>query len=87
LFNAVSHKYEFLLHTSKLSIQEKNKLIKFLIEREKLSAVTFESLAGTNDEDRANFASRLTSIEDGIKEILIDPVDYQRYEYLKNRSL
>jgi uncharacterized membrane protein len=87
LFGAVSHKYEFLLHTVKLSTNEKKELINFLIEREKLSAVTFQSLAETNDEERANFASRLTSIEKSIKDILIDPVDYQRYEYLKNRSL
>jgi hypothetical protein len=87
MFGAVSQKYEFLLHTVKLSIKDKNELLNFLIEREKLSSVTFQSLAETSDEERAGFASKLTSIEDSIKEILIDPIDYQRYEYLRKQSL
>ncbi|MGD9170507.1 MAG: hypothetical protein PVI97_10680 [Candidatus Thiodiazotropha sp.] len=87
LLGAVSHKYEFLLHTAKLPENDKKELINFLIEREKLNSVTFQSLAETNDEERANFASKLTSIEESIKNILIDQVDYQRYEYLKDRRL
>jgi hypothetical protein len=87
LLGAVSHKYEFLLHTAKLPENDKKELINFLIEREKLNSVTFQSLAETNDEERANFASKLTSIEESIKDILIDQVDYQRYEYLKDRRL
>lgn len=87
LFGAVSHKYEFLLHTVKLSIDDKQELLSYLIEREKLSAVTLKSLVATNEKERENFALRLKSTEESIKVILRDPVDYQRYEYLKNRSL
>jgi hypothetical protein len=87
LYGAVSHKYEFLLHTAKLSIYDKKELLSFLIEREKLNSVTFLSLAETNDVERADFTSKLTSIEESIKKILIDPVDLQRYEYLRKQSL
>jgi hypothetical protein len=87
LLGAVSQKYEFLLRTVKLQIEQKKKLLKFLIEREKLNSVALSSLAQTNDEERSNYAARLTDVEKSIKEILMDSVDYQRYEYLRNRSL
>jgi CRISPR/Cas system CSM-associated protein Csm4 (group 5 of RAMP superfamily) len=87
LFRAVSNKYEFLLQTVKLSTKNKKELMNHLIDREKLSGVTFRSLVEIDDEERVNFVTRLASAEDSIKEILRDPVDYERYEYLKDRTL
>jgi archaellum component FlaF (FlaF/FlaG flagellin family) len=87
LLRAVSNKYEFLLESVQISASDKKQLLQNLIEREKLNGVTFQSLVETDDAERADYASRLDSAEDHIKELLKDPVDYNRYQYLKDKSL
>jgi hypothetical protein len=87
LVRAINHKYEFLLQTAQLDEKEKNQLLRFLVKRERLSGVTFQSLVETDDAAREEFVSEMAEIENKIEELLRDPVDYKRYTYLKNRSL
>jgi hypothetical protein len=87
MIRAVRHKYEFLLHSVQLSSNEKKQLLHLLTEREKLNGVTFQSLVETSEVERMGFLSRLASAEDNIKKLLNDPIDYDRYMYLKDRSL
>jgi hypothetical protein len=87
LIRAVNHKYEFLLRSAQLKEQEKKRLLHLLVKREKLSSVTFQSFVEAGDAAREEIVTKLAVAESNIKDLLVDPIDYDRYEYLKNRTV
>lgn len=87
---AVVHKYEFLLETAQLDNAEKKRLRRLLLKREQLAnsldliADGYQSGGG---EDSSTLQKQMTKVENDIQAMLGDPVDYSRYEFLRQRSL
>jgi len=85
---AISNKYEFLLTTVEIDEADKKVLSRLLLEREKLAAQIDELALNENvAEDSTKFEKQLAEVETRIENLLKDPVDYTRYQYLRERSL
>lgn len=85
---AVEQKYDFLLETALVGKAEKKELLKLLLERERL--VNLANLAGNKgvtNSDPQQLQTDLENIESQIQVLLQDPLDYQRYEVLRQRKL
>lgn len=83
---AVIHKYEFILDTAQIEESDKKRLRRVLTERETLAA-QLEQAAGDPSANTGELETRLAKAEDEIANLLKDPMDYTRYEYLRERSL
>jgi D-arabinose 1-dehydrogenase-like Zn-dependent alcohol dehydrogenase len=83
---AIWHKYEFLLETANLTIEDKKLLSQFLVKREKLNEMVTLTNLGDFDAPMQELTYQLEDIEEYIKDLLKDPVDYRRYNYLKERN-
>lgn len=81
---AVTHKYEFILETAQIDEGDKKRLRRLLLEREQLAGQLEQQ---QSDADSSELEAKLASVEKNIEDLLKDPVDYTRYEYLKQRSL
>jgi phage host-nuclease inhibitor protein Gam len=86
-FRAVSHKYEFLLESAQITVAEKKRLSRLLVEREKLHGIVVKPEMKAVDKEKEEFVNRLTNVEENIKDLLKDPTDYERYNQLKAGSL
>lgn len=82
---AISNKYEFLLKTAQIEASDKKRLGRLLLEREKLAQQV--NNASTSQPAPEKMQEQLASIEQRIENLLTDPIDYSRYEYLKERNL
>lgn len=84
---AVGQKYDFLLETALISKAEKKELLRLLLERERLANLLdiAKNEAGSTDTDQLQ--TDLDNIESQIQVVLQDPLDYQRYEVLRQREL
>lgn len=87
---AVEQKYDFLLETAMIGKAEKKELLRLLMERERLAnlidiAQNEPGLAGDNDPQQLQ--TDLGNVESQIQVVLQDPLDYQRYEVLRQRKL
>lgn len=85
---AVGQKYDFLLETALISEIEKKQLLKLLLERERLANMLdiAEKESGL-DLDPGQLQTDLDNIESQIQVLLQDPLDYQRYEVLRQREI
>jgi len=82
---AISNKYEFLLKTAQIEASDKKRLGRLLLEREKLAQQVNNASASQPAPEKMQ--EQLASIEQRIENLLTDPIDYSRYEYLKERNL
>lgn len=82
---AVTNKYEFLLESAQIDAADKKLLRKLLLQREKLTNAIM--LAEQNATDSGEMVIQLYDVEDQIQLVLTDPLDYDRYEFLKERHL
>jgi len=83
---AVTNKYEFLLASAQVVSEEKIELRRLLTRRERIAnAMAFAAYDPNIDLSVLN--EDLYEIEDSISLLLTDPIDYQRYESLRDRSL
>ncbi|MBX2858876.1 MAG: hypothetical protein KTR17_09455 [Cellvibrionaceae bacterium] len=83
---AVNHKYEFIILTAQIDDDEKERLKKLLLLRERLS----RQLVVAEQQEQPNLPEiedKLYNIEDEIELVLNDPLDYYRYELIKQRPL
>jgi hypothetical protein len=84
---AIRHKYEFLLETAKITTEDKKLLNQLLVKRERLNGMVGQLDLESVDAYMQDLTYKLAGIEEYIKDLLNDPVDYRRYSYLKERSL
>ncbi|MBL4827373.1 MAG: hypothetical protein JKY66_06620 [Spongiibacteraceae bacterium] len=88
---AIGHKYEFLLQSARVNADEKKRLQGLLMERERLvntieqQALSEQSTRAVNDNE--SLQSAFSEVEEQIHALLSDPVDYGRYQYLKQKLL
>ncbi|WP_185235290.1 hypothetical protein [Teredinibacter franksiae] len=83
---AVSHKYEFLLLTAQLDADDKKLLRRLLVRRERLENTVI--LAEQNGSDIiTELEYQLYEVEDQLQILIADPLDYQRYNFLRNKQL
>lgn len=83
---AVNHKYEFIILTAQIESDEKERLKKLLLLRERLA----RQLVVAEEQEQPNLPDiedKLYNIEDEIELVLNDPLDYYRYELIKQRPL
>lgn len=82
---AVTNKYEFLLVTAQVDEADRTVLRRLLVQRERLAnALAFAEQEGSAD---SSMRSKLADVENQIQIVLSDPLDYERYEFLRERSL
>jgi len=85
---AVSNKYEFLLLTAQVEQSERKRLKSLLLSRERLtSALVVAEQEEKSGQQIGDIESKLYKIEDQIELVLNDPLDYHRYELIKQRQL
>jgi hypothetical protein len=84
---AIRNKYEFLLETANITTDDKKLLDQLLVKREKLNGMVSQLDLDSVDAYMQDLTYKLVGIEEYIKDLLKDPVDYRRYSYLKERSL
>jgi len=85
---AVYHKYEFLLLTAQIEKNEKNRLKRLLLNRERLTnALVVAEQEEKSGQQIGEIEDKLYNIEDQIELVLNDPLDYHRYELIKQRQL
>lgn len=83
---AVTNKYDFLLETAQLQDTGKQRLRRLLTQRENLAnQIAFAE--HDTEADLINLDDALYKVEDQIYLLLKDPIDYERYQYLKQRDL
>jgi len=83
---AVSHKYEFLLLTAQLDADDKKLLRRLLVRRERLENTVI--LAEQNGSGNiTELEDQLYEVEDQLQVLIADPLDYQRYDFLRNKQL
>lgn len=82
---AVTNKYEFLLVSAQVDDADRDLLRRLLVQRERLAnEIAFAEQEGAVD---SSLEDKLFDVEDQIQLVLNDPLDYERYEFLKERSL
>lgn len=82
---AITNKYEFLLVTAQVDEADRTVLRRLLVQRERLAnALAFAEQEGSADSAMRN---KLEDVENQIQVVLNDPLDYERYEFLRERSL
>lgn len=87
---AVGQKYDFLLETALIGKAEKKELLRLLMERERIANLINIAKGGSGsagDTDSQQPQTDLDNIESQIQVLLQDPLDYQRYEVLRQRKL
>ncbi|HEX7025950.1 MAG TPA: hypothetical protein VF268_01775 [Gammaproteobacteria bacterium] len=85
---AISQKYDFLLETALISETEKKQLLKLLLERERLvNLIEIAEKESGSDLNLQRLQTDLDNVESQIQVLLQDPLDYQRYEVLRQREL
>ena len=86
---AVVHKYEFLLGSAMINDTEKHRLRRLLMERERLvNAINLANNGSPKvNADPGQLETDLEDVEQQIQVVLIDPLDYQRYQFLSERAL
>ena len=86
---AVVHKYEFLLGSAMINDTEKRTLRRLLMERERLvNAINLASNGNVAGKaDPGQLTTELEDVEQQIQVVLMDPLDYQRYQFLSERAL
>lgn len=88
---AVEQKYDFLLETAMVGKAEKKQLLKLLTERERLANLLNIAQGGAEEaagaDDPQLLQTDLDNVESQIQVLLQDPLDYQRYEILRQRKL
>ena len=86
---AVVHKYEFLLETAQLNNADKKNLRRLLLKREQMANALDLIAEGRQmaDTDSSTLQKKLAGIEDDIQVILVNSLDYSRYEFLRERNL
>jgi len=85
---AVNHKYEFLILSAQIEKSEKKILKRLLLQRERLSnQLVVAEQEEQNGIELGAIEDRLYNVEDQIELVLNDPLDYHRYELIKQRQL
>ena len=84
---AVFHKYEFLILSAQIEADEKELLKKLLLRRERLSNQLVVAEQGEQVGNIDDIEDKLYNIEDQIELVLHDPLDYHRYELIKQSQL
>ncbi len=83
---AVGRKYEFLLITAQVDENEKKLLERLLVRRERLADAVYQAeLQGADN--FAELEEKLYETEDQIELVLTDSLDYDRYQFLRERRL
>lgn len=88
---ALTHKYEFLLESVQLEPTDKKMLRSLLMKREELDNTLVQNHKNTMG-DIENIQStqleiKLNDIERQIENLLRDPLDYSRYQFLKEKNI
>lgn len=87
---AVEQKYDFLLETAMVGKAEKKRLLKLLAERERLAnllKIAQDRAEAVGADNPQLLQTDLDNVESQIQVLLQDPLDYQRYEILRQRKL
>lgn len=87
---AIEQKYDFLLETAMIGKVEKKELLKLLMERERLANlinIAQDGAEAAGGDDPRQLQTDLDNVESRIQVLLQDPLDYQRYEVLRQRKL
>lgn len=86
---AVGQKYDFLLETALIGKAEKKELLRLLTERERLANLINIAKSGPDSAGAGpqRLQTDLDNVESQIQVLLQDPLDYQRYEVLRQRKL
>jgi hypothetical protein len=87
---AIEQKYDFLLETAMIGKVEKKELLKLLMERERLANLINIAQGGAEaagGDNPRQLQTDLDNVESQIQVLLQDPLDYQRYEVLRQRKL
>lgn len=83
---AVYRKYEFLILSAQIDEQERGRLKKLLLKREKLTR-KIASKEENNAQDTGKLENQLNEIENQIELVLSDPLDFERYRLIRQENL